>query len=85
MEKEVCNCNEAAPAEFPAWKCRMMEEYRQVKERYSKLHKIIVQIEAGTCDFKPACSLDLLKRQAKAMGEYLYVLEVRAEIESVIL
>lgn len=84
MEKEVCNCNEV-PAEFPAWKCRMMEEYRQVKERYSKLHKIIVQIEAGTCDFKPACSLDLLKRQAKAMGEYLYVLEVRAEIEQVML
>lgn len=67
------------------WQVRMQTEYNEVKARYNKLHSVIVKIEAGTCDFKPACSLELLKRQAKAMGEYLYVLELRAEVEKVAL
>lgn len=67
------------------WQVRMQTEYKEVKARYNKLHSVIVKIEAGTCDFKPACSLELLKRQEKAMGEYLYVLELRAEVEKVAL
>lgn len=69
--------------EKETWMDRFVSEYKQLKERYNKLHKIIVKIEAGTCDFEPKCSLDLLKRQAKAMGEYLFVLEMRAEIECI--
>ena len=67
--------------EKETWMDRFIVEYRQLKERYNKLHNTIVQLEAGVCDFTlPNCSLDLLKRQAKAMGEYLFVLEMRAEI-----
>lgn len=67
--------------EKETWLDRFITEYKQLKERYSKLHKTIVKLEAGVCNFTlPNCSLDLLKRQAKAMGEYLFVLEMRAEI-----
>ena len=65
------------------WKERLRAEYHQVKERYEKLHKMIVKYDAGTLDFTPNCALDLLNWQARAMGEYLYVLEIRAEIEKI--
>ena len=74
---------EVQPAEDLSYKDRMAAEYRELKERYDKLHRIIVKYEAGTLDFTPSCPIELLKKQAKAMGEYLYVLEVRAEIEGV--
>lgn len=80
------NTNEIAEnacAPEPSWQSRMRAEYKEVKARYDKLHNIIVKIEAGTCEFKPNCSLDLLKRQAKVMGEYLFVLEIRAQIENI--
>ncbi|MBQ4493324.1 MAG: hypothetical protein II972_01810 [Elusimicrobiaceae bacterium] len=87
-KKEVANtCEEAqlrcGQPDRPDWKNRFRIEYHEVKARYTKLHNIIVKIEAGTCDFKPNCGLDLLKRQAKAMGEYLFVLEMRAQIENI--
>lgn len=65
------------------WKERLRAEYHQVKERYEKLHKMIVKYDAGTLDFTPNCSLDLLNWQQRVMGEYLYVLEIRAEIEKI--
>lgn len=65
------------------WADRFRAEYGYVKRKYNNLHKMIVQYEAGTLDFTPNCSLELLKRQAKAMGEYLYALELRAEIEGI--
>lgn len=67
------------------YKERFKAEYHQTKIRYNKLHKMIVKYEAGTLDFTPTCSLDLLKEQQAAMGRYLYCLEVRAEIEGVAL
>lgn len=65
------------------YKERMKAEYWQVKHRYDSLHRMIVKYEAGTLDFTPNCPLDLLKEQKAAMGKYLYVLEVRAQIENV--
>lgn len=65
------------------YKQRMCEEYHALKDKYNKLHKIIVKCEAGTLNFKPSCPLHLLKEQAEAMGRYLYILEVRGEIENV--
>ena len=65
------------------YKERMKQEYWELKERYENLHKFIVNYEAGTLDFEPDCSLELLKRQAKAMGDYLFALEARAEISKV--
>ena len=62
---------------------RFKAEYYQTRIRYDKLHKMIVKMEAGTCDFAPSCSLEINKEQAKYMGMYLHVLEVRAQIEKV--
>lgn len=74
-----------AAGETTDYKERMKEEYHQLKDRYTKLHRMVTKYEAGTLDFTPSCSLDLLKAQKKAMGEYLHCLEIRAEIEKVAL
>ena len=66
-----------------AWEQRMVEEYRQTKERYEGLHRMIVKYDAGTLDFTPKCPIGLLREQKSHMGQYLYTLEVRAEIEGV--
>lgn len=65
------------------YKERFKAEYYQTKIRYDKLHKMIVKYDAGTVDFSPTCTLELLKKQASFMGQYLYTLEVRAEIENI--
>jgi hypothetical protein len=67
----------------PDYKERMKQEYRQLKDRYDKLHRMCTKYEAGTLDFTPTCSLDLLLEQKKHMGQYLHCLEVRAEIEGI--
>jgi len=65
------------------WQDRFIQEYAYVKTKYEKLHRMIVKYEADALDFKPNCSLELLKRQAAAMGTYLYILEIRSEIEGI--
>ena len=65
------------------YKERFKAEYYQTKIRYEKLHHTVVKYEAGTLNFTPSCSLELLKRQAAAMGNYLYCLEMRSEIEGI--
>ena len=65
------------------YKERFQGEYLQTKIRYEKLHKLIIKMEAGTCDFTPSCSLEIHKEQARHMGMYLHILEVRAEIENI--
>lgn len=67
----------------PCWQERMQAEYHELKTRYEKLHRMITKYEAGTLDFTPNCSLDLLRQQKRHMGEYLHDLEIRAEIEGV--
>lgn len=67
------------------YKIRMVEEYQELKERYQKLHRMIVKYDAGTLDFKPTCPIDLLREQKATMGKYLNILEIRAEIEDVVL
>lgn len=65
------------------YKERFRAEYYQTKIRYEKLHKMTVKYEAGTLNFTPTCSLELLKKQKGFMGQYLNCLEVRAEIEGI--
>ena len=36
------------------YKERFRAEYYQTKIRYEKLHKLIIKMEAGTCDFTPS-------------------------------
>lgn len=67
------------------WKKRFVDEYHTLKDKYTKLHKMVMKYEAGTLEFEPNCPLDLLKQQKTAMGQYLYCLELRAEIEKIIL
>lgn len=62
---------------------RFKAEYYQLKIRYEKLNNIVAKYEADKLDFKPSCSLELLKTQKSFMAGYLYGLEVRAAIEGI--
>lgn len=65
------------------YKERFKAEYYQTKIRYDKLHKMITKYEAGTLEFEPKCTIELLREQANFMGRYLHTLEIRAEIEKI--
>lgn len=91
---ETCNCaacdapvKAAAQSQFapdiPSWQIRMIDEWYELKVRHAKLHKMLVKWDAGTLDFTPKCSKELLKDQCKVMRAYLTILEIRAEIEGV--
>ena len=67
------------------YKERFKAEYLQTKIRYQKLHKMLVKEQAGVLEFKPTCPIHILTQQKFAMGEYLKQLEVRAEIEGIVL
>lgn len=67
------------------YKDRFKAEYLQTKIRYDKLHKMLIKKEAGTLEFTPKCPVSTLMLQARHMGEYLKSLEVRAEIEGIVL
>lgn len=65
------------------FKDRFRAEYYQTKIRYDRLHNMIIKYEAGTLTFEPKCDIALLKNQKSHMGQYLYFLEIRAEIEGI--
>lgn len=65
------------------YKLRMVKEYKELKEKYTKLHNMLVKYDAGKLNFTPTCPIDLLRKQASVMGQYLYILETRAVIEDV--
>lgn len=67
----------------PAYFERFVAEYWQTKIRIDKLHRMIIKHDAGALEFEPNCPIDLLKGQELAMSQYLYYLEVRAEIEGI--
>lgn len=65
------------------YKLRMINEYKELKGKYDRLHRMLVKYDAGKLDFTPTCPIDLLRKQASIMGQYLYVLETRAVIEDI--
>lgn len=65
------------------YKERFKAEYYQVKIRHDRLHKMLIKAEAGTLEFTPTCPIELLEEQRAHMGNYLYCLEVRAQIEGI--
>ena len=67
----------------PDYKERFKAEYLQVRIRYNKLYNMIIKYKAGTLNFVPSCSVELLTEQLRAMGNYLMLLDVRAEIEDI--
>ena len=81
------------------YKERFKAEYYQTKIRYEKLKKFNTKIEAAEqAKFCPPnregkvmampnhdCPVEMLMHQQHIMGEYLHILEVRAEIEGITL
>ncbi len=65
------------------YKNRLKAELQQTAIRYNKLHRMIIKYEAGMLEFELTCDIELLKRQEKAMEEYLHCLEVRVLIEKI--
>ena len=63
------------------YRSRAIGEYYFVKDKYNKLHSMIIKREAGKLYFEPICPMEQWKSQASAMGQYLYQLEIKAEIE----
>lgn len=73
----------AVPDAPDTWQNRMKREYHETKERYEKLNRLLVKHAASTLDFTLKCPIELLKAQREHMSDYLYTLEIRAEIEGV--
>ena len=65
------------------YKDRVITEYKELKSRLDKLHKMIIKYKAETLDFEPDCPIEVLEDQEYYMSEYLKVLEIRAEIEKI--
>lgn len=66
---------------------RFIAEYQQTWIRYMKLKHYCNKIESAKINgcVEPAhdCPLELLRSQQRVMGEYLHILEVRANIEGI--
>lgn len=73
------------------YKDRFKAEYYQLKNRYDRLHAIVVKYEAGVdigvpdlyLSFTPKTPLNVLMKQSTAMRNYLYSLEKRAVFEHI--
>lgn len=80
------------------WKRRLVEEYTQLHDRYEKLRAFNNkrEVEGYLADFnephtpeekkaarKEYHVTELLRAQQKTMGEYLHLLELRAELEGI--
>jgi hypothetical protein len=65
------------------YKERFKAEYKQLIIRMNRLEDIINKIEYDCAEFKPTCSLILLKRQYSTMISYASILEDRAGYEGI--
>ena len=65
------------------YKDRFKAEYFQTLIRQQKLFRMTVKYKAGNLGFFPKCSYELLMEQLRVMGQYLHLLEVRAEVEGI--
>ncbi len=65
------------------YKQRFINEYVELKDRYNKLHKMLIKYDAGILEFAPTCPINILREQESIMFKYLNILETRAIIEDV--
>lgn len=65
------------------YKDRFRAEYYQLEDRIDKLANMLEKYKAGTLNFTPSCSYELLSYQLQTMNAYKRVLEERAEIEKI--
>jgi len=65
------------------YKERFRAEYLQLIIRMEGLSAMLEKYKAGTLNFTPSCSYDLLNAQFKTMDLYASFLEDRAEVEDI--
>jgi hypothetical protein len=65
------------------FKDRFKAEYYQLKIRTEKLAVMLDKYEAGTLEFTPKCSIEILTAQHEFMKAYLHILKERAGIEGI--
>ena len=55
------------------------------KIRYNQLHNFIIKFESGTLEHPEEYTSNLFqfKNQKQALGQYIYALEIRAEVENI--
>ena len=72
-----------------AWKSRLVEEYKQLKERYNKLkaynnkQTVLRYTQPTTMKVEEEYRYMLMKDQQHVMGEYLHILELRMTNEEI--
>lgn len=72
-----------------AWKSRLVEEYKQLKERYNKLkaynnkRTVLRHTQSTTMKVEEEYRDMLMKDQQHVMGEYLHILELRMTNEGI--
>ena len=66
-----------------AYNQRMVNEYRELKERTDKLGIMLDRWLFNDLDLEPSCPFELLDNQFHVMKVYLSILKQRAEIEGV--
>lgn len=67
------------------YKERFKAEYYQLKIRTEKLKSMLEKWDSGKLNFSPTCPRNVYDIQIKAMSNYIDILELRAEIEGVLL
>lgn len=65
------------------YKQRMVDEYKELKERADKLGIMLDRWLFNDLDFEPSCPFELLDSQFHVMKVYLSILKQRAEIEGI--
>lgn len=65
------------------YKERFIAEYKQLKNRLAGLSKMLNKWDKGELSFTPSCRRTIYDLQLKAMMDYKYILDKRAEIESI--
>lgn len=84
-EKELTLLDTVNDMTSSDYRARFKAEYQQLKIRYEKLTSMLSKWDNNELNFKPTCPRKLYTIQARAMFEYLAVLETRALIEGVVL
>lgn len=62
------------------YKTRMVEEYRELKERISELDDAVTRYKRGELEFKPKCLGGMIVAQLYIMQDYLRVLFDRIKV-----
>lgn len=62
------------------YEVRLVEEYRELKERISKLDDAVTKYKSGELEFKPKCLGGMTVAQLYIMQDYLHVLFDRIKV-----